>query len=1080
MRYLHILSLVFVSIVCLGARAEDWPVYQHDNARSGVSGEVLGLPLHEVWVHVSRHAPAPAWPPPAERDIWNEVSELRPTVTYDRAFHPVAAGDAVFFGSSADDQVYCLDAASGAIRWRFFTEGPVRLAPAIADGKVYAGSDDGAVYCLDASSGTLLWKHRAVEDVSIPGNGRVISSAPVRTGVLVDNGIAYFFAGLFPAQNVFRCALDAATGAVRWNERAVDISPQGYLLASSSRLFVPTGRTEPAVFTLADGKYQGMVEGHGGAYALVTPEDLLLSGPGRRQGGIDLIDPELKETLVQFDGLRMIVHEGIAYMQSKRSISALDRTRHTQLAREYHPLVKRRDEIKQQLKKLAAESPEAQALNAEAPALDVRIEALSNDMKACRLWEQPSWHPYAMILAGGTLFMGGDGEVAALDAADGAALWTGKVNGIAHGLAVANGSLLVSTDQGAIYCFRTADPEREYVVQPEPAAEPYPADRLQAFYAETAEQLLDAAFAERPDAPRKGYILVLDCGEGRLAYELARRSDMKVVGIESDPAKVADARERLDRAGLYGPRVSVQEADSVKLPYTSCFANLIVSDGALCGGEIAAPADEVYRVLRPYGGLAMLGQPRRIPRGIDKLRGDALGRWTDPSAEKWTVRKQDGLWASLRRGAMPGAGEWTQLYADAGHTACSGDAIEGPMRIQWFGEPGPREMIDRHHRPMSSLFKNGRVFIPANDLVIAIDPFNGSTLWRLDVPNSRRAGALRNCGHMLVADDLLYVAVEGACWAIDVVTGERKFVHDAPQLEDGPSDWGYLNHVGDTLFGSGMKPDASFQRLSKVTVNDLIENDFRPMIASTYLFAMNRYTGEVLWTYQGGVLMNNGITAGEGRIYLIESRSEKALANTDGRLRVDHFCEDGVSIAALDEKTGEKLWEQPFQFPYSQIMFLSNANKVLLSVGTSNVGDKVQYDLYGFDTATGAPKWHNSCQNGDPIGGSHGEQWQHPVIIGNRVFSDPFAFDLQTGEQQPYRLDRGGHGCGGLTGSLHYMYGRGANPRMYPIDVDKTQGVRLTDVSRPGCWLNIIPAGGIVTIPESSSGCSCAYPIQTS
>jgi hypothetical protein len=185
-------------------------------------------------------------------------------------------------------------------------------------------------------------------------------------------------------------------------------------------------------------------------------------------------------------------------------------------------------------------------------------------------------------------------------------------------------------------------------------------------------------------------------------------------------------------------------------------------------------------------------------------------------------------------------------------------------------------------------------------------------------------------------------------------------------------------------------------------------------------------------------------------------------------------------VIALDQKTGKKLWEQPFVFPFQQIMFLSTANGVLLVLGTDNIGDKVQYDLYGFDAATGALKWHSSSQNGDPVGGSHGEQWQHPVLIGNRLFSDPFEFDLQTGEQKPYLLDRGGNGCGGLTGSLHYLYGRGANPRMYPVDVEKTSGIRLTDVSRPGCWLNIIPAGGIVILPESSSGCTCAYPIQTS
>ena len=40
--------------------------------------------------------------------------------------------------------------------------------------------------------------------------------------------------------------------------------------------------------------------------------------------------------------------------------------------------------------------------------------------------------------------------------------------------------------------------------------------------------------------------------------------------------------------------------------------------------------------------------------------------------------------------------------------------------------------------------------------------------------------------------------------------------------------------------------------------------------------------------------------------------------------------------------------------------------------------------------------------------------------------------------------------------------------------------IQMTNETRPGCWINMIPAGGLLLIPESSAGCTCDYPIQTS
>ena len=35
----------------------------------------------------------------------------------------------------------------------------------------------------------------------------------------------------------------------------------------------------------------------------------------------------------------------------------------------------------------------------------------------------------------------------------------------------------------------------------------------------------------------KGYCLVVDCGEGQLAYELAKRSNLHIIGLEESPGR---------------------------------------------------------------------------------------------------------------------------------------------------------------------------------------------------------------------------------------------------------------------------------------------------------------------------------------------------------------------------------------------------------------------------------------------------------------------------------------------------------------------------------------------------------------
>ena len=76
---------------------------------------------------------------------------------------PTVVDGAVYFGSG-DSHVYALDAASGALRWKFKTGDVVHASPAVVDGVVYIGSWDSYFYAIDAKTGKQKWRFHGGED----------------------------------------------------------------------------------------------------------------------------------------------------------------------------------------------------------------------------------------------------------------------------------------------------------------------------------------------------------------------------------------------------------------------------------------------------------------------------------------------------------------------------------------------------------------------------------------------------------------------------------------------------------------------------------------------------------------------------------------------------------------------------------------------------------------------------------------------------------------------------------------------------------------------------------------------------
>jgi len=105
-------------------------------------------------------------------------------MNFDMSYEPVVSGKMMILGSQNDGTVTAYDIGTGEQKWKFFTEGPIRCAPACYKDKVLAGSDDGYLYCLDAQTGKLLWKFRGAPedrpDRRQLGNGHLVSLWPVR------------------------------------------------------------------------------------------------------------------------------------------------------------------------------------------------------------------------------------------------------------------------------------------------------------------------------------------------------------------------------------------------------------------------------------------------------------------------------------------------------------------------------------------------------------------------------------------------------------------------------------------------------------------------------------------------------------------------------------------------------------------------------------------------------------------------------------------------------------------------------------------------------------------------------------
>jgi len=1071
------------------AEGGDWPTWRCDAARTACCREDLPDRLHLQWVRKL----------PPQITAWKDESVMR----FDESYLPIVLGNLMFVGSTRSDSLTAYDVESGAERWRFYCGGPVRTAPAGWKGKVYVAADDGLLYCLAAADGRLLWKFRgALADRRLLGNERLISTWPARGGPVIGENAVYFAVGVWPLMGTSVYALDAESGRVLWQNDAASftyrtlphvgaegysgLAPQGHLVLLDDLLLVPGSRYTPAMFDRRSGKFLGYAKG--GGPALAAQGRLLVAG-----GAVyDLRTGEQIHHAGGTDGSanfgRTVLARGMWYSEA----GLLDPTRievreiAVKVSRkDDSPLDKRLDETLPQFKEYRTREPLA-------PGYDPEKDSVAPGTTGP---EKPALKPVMRKIAAGTISRVGTlsgvpwlsagsrvvittkgkartvetpGESPELELARDSRvqvievtprlgivkhLWSGAFDGIASEVLAAGGRLFVVTREGSIYCFGPQEVVPRVHKLPEP---PAPAATE---WTATAAALLEAA------GTKDGYCLVWGLNDGGLVEALVEHSNLHVVALDRDERKVEALRRRLDAAGLYGTRAAAIAGDPRQIELAPYFASLIVSeDWDAAGPQDAATLRKVAGPLRPYGGKACFPGPRH----------EDLRKWLKESGLAGYQLKRRGETAVLERaGPLPGSAPWLGENADAGNTRSSRDQlVMAPLGVLWYGNDlSNRLVLPRHGEGPVEQVVGGRLFIQGPDSLSAVDVYTGRLLWTRSFPGIgdfynrtyHQLGAHSIGGNFYAVADAVYVAHDGTCYVLDPATGaaRREIRHHAVPL------WQFLMVYQDLLI-AGAHPTLDARR----------RPSFSPT-SSKEIVVMNRLNGRILWSRTAAESFRHyGICAGRGRIYCIDRPAPEFLVHKSSRADVSR-------LYALDAHSGRVIWET--DVGVSEQLSYSEEHDVLLAHWAMSLGRSTARDVLP-PTAARRGADGELLWTGPDLGASQWLGKWGAILNDTTIYTQSRrAFDLLSGAEitwydaqggpHPWFCPRG-HGCSPIAGSRHLLTFRSGCASFY--DLKNEGGTGSLGGFRSGCTSNLIAADGVLSAPDYTRTCTCAYDNRSS
>jgi len=567
-----------------------------------------------------------------------------------------------------------------------------------------------------------------------------------------------------------------------------------------------------------------------------------------------------------------------------------------------------------------------------------------------------------------------------------------------------------------------------------------------------------------------GLVAVVGCRTPSLLADLSGAGSYLVHGLDRDPAAVAAARRYLQEKKLYGT-ATVSTLQDTQLPFVDSTVNLLVITDST-----VIPKAEIMRVLSPKGVLADATGPSLVTTVKDR------------------PRELD---------------EWTHYLYDASNNAVSNDTIvDLPRGLRWKAGP----VYARSHENFASLSAmvtaGGRiftiidvgpissVFLPPQWKLVARDAFSGVPLWERPIENWEsqlrgfRSGPAEIGRRLVATENRVYVALNygDPVSVLDASTGGMlSTLAGTEGARELLLTGGILYVLSDDMTADQHRDRKEWieQTYSTIDIWYQFPRVPIPMYGVQRIVAVNVDTGELVWE-------NRAFTS-QGEIM------PATMAAGD-----DRACVQTVShVVCLEAADGQELWRTPrpvatsrFSWSTPTLVIQDGVVVTVDRLATDNVdtspppeGSKWVIISYGKDTNTrkqpgeivtfslddGRELWRAPCFENYTtpldIFVMDGVVWVGALRHGSsKGFTQ--GRDIRTGEvirELPPQHIGGHHRCYRNRATVRWMLlGRGGIDFLDPVTGD----VKSHYWVRGGCQYGVMPANGLVYVPQHSCACN--------